>query len=110
MVPSTKKSRIKPSNEGKKEKKIRKERSLSPIPKERRSKRRLLKLSEASISPRADDEVSVIAADPINVVDTTTTPIAFTAKGITIREPKPERLSPKIIPIGNGKKKQKENK
>ena len=80
MVPSTKKSKPKSSDEGKKKKKTRRERSLFPIPEERKSKRRLLKLLKVLSSPKADDEVFAIAADPINVADTATT---LTARLVT---------------------------
>ena len=74
----------------------------------RRSKRRLLKLSKACTSPKADDEVSTIATDPINMADAATTLAAPPVRGIIIMEPELERPSPKVILEGKGKKKQKE--
>ena len=117
VVPSTKKTKSKPFEEGKKQKKVRRERSLSPIPEEMRSKKRLLKLAEVSLfSSKADDKVSVIVVDPINVANTATTPTTPLApcvarpaqRGIIIWEPALEEPSPKDVPEGKGKKKQKE--
>ena len=111
MVPSTKKSKSKPSEVGKKKRKSRRERSLSPILEERRSKRGLLKLSEASSSPKADNEVSTIIADPINTADIATilsAPAAPTAKGIFIQEPALAKPSPKKVLEAKGKKKLRE--
>ena len=114
VVPSTKKSKSKPLKEGKK-KKYRRERSLYPIPKERRSKRRLMKLvEESSSSSMAEDGVSAIAADPINMADTATTPAPPAPraarpveKGIITKKPIPEKPTPKEIPEGKGKNKVK---
>ena len=73
-----------------------------------------MKLSKASSSPKADDEVSAIAVGPINVADTTTTPVAppvaFTCakRGIVIRKPAPAKPITKKVLEGKGKKKQRE--
>ena len=100
MVPNTKKTKSIPSKEGKK-KKLRKERSLSPILEERRPKRRLVKkLFEASKPIKAKDEVSAIATDPINVANTTVAPAA---KGIIMGELESARPPLKVILKGKGK-------
>ena len=84
------------------------------IPEERKSKRMMLKLVEEFSSSKADDEVSAIAIDLINIVDTSTTlatPTTRSArveKRIIISEPTLEKPSPKKVPAGKGKKKQKE--
>ena len=112
MVPSTKKPKSIPFEEGKL--KQRKEKSVSPIPKERRSKRRLVKLAkESSFSLNANDKVSAITINPINMADTATIPNAPTAlraariaqRGIIIKEPAPEEPTPKEVPKGKGKRK-----
>ena len=115
MVPSTKKPKSIPFEEGKP--KQRREKSLSPIPKERRrSKRRLMKLAEeSSFSLKANDKVSAITTNPINMADTATIPITPTTlraartaqRGIIIKEPAPKEPTPKEVPKGKGKKKVK---
>ena len=73
-----------------------------------------MKFSEASSSPKADDEVSAIAIDPINVADTVTTLAAPTAlstpvaRGIIVQEPTLAKPSPKRDLESKGKKKQRE--
>ena len=95
-VPSTNKTKFKPLKEGKKKKK-RKEKSPSPIPEERgKSKRKVMRLAkESSSCSRAEDEVSAIAVEPINMADIISTPATLPAsratrpaqKGIIIKEP-----------------------
>ena len=114
VVPSTRRTKSKPSNKGKKKKK-RREKSLSPIPEERRkSKRRFIKLAkESPSSSKTKGEVFTIAAEPINMANTTTTPAApltpCTAKPaqrrIIITELAQEEPTPKDVLEGKGKKK-----
>ena len=75
----------------------------------------MLKLAKesSSSSSKADDEVSDVATEPVNVADITTISnapptlrAAKTAeKGIIIREPTPEEPTPKEFSVGKGKKK-----
>ena len=89
--------------------------SLSPIFEERRkSKRRLLKLAEeSSSSSKAEDELSTIGANPINLAEPTIQLLAPQAtrlaqRGITIREPTPQvQQAQEVVPEGKGKKKLK---
>ena len=93
-VLSAKKGKSKPFEEGKKKK--RRERSLSPIPKERRtSKRRVMRLAEEfSSSSRTEDEVSAIGVEPINLAEPATQLASKAARpaqrGIMIRELVPQ--------------------
>ena len=69
-------------------------------------------VGESSSSSKANDEVSEIAADPINMADTATTPVAPCAtrpaqRGIIIGELILEELTPKDVLEGKGKKKVK---
>ena len=73
-------------------------------------------IEESSSSSKANDEVFVIAANPINVDDTASTPTAPSAlhaarpaeRGIIIRKLVPKKPTSLEVPKGKGKKKVKE--
>ena len=72
-------------------------------------------VEESSSSSKAEDEISAIAVDPINIADTATTPTAPPApyvarpaeRRIIIMEPTPKEPTPKEVLEGKGKKKVK---